>query len=316
MSEKNQSRSSEVKYNKTHLYNTNSPPKVSVEFKPRINDVRLNKIRTFSRKNSSKIMKFNCNNSSHFDVTSERKKKQFELQKAYNSTSVNINYSFKAGSKSKGVLYNKSSFKEFQALIDKQLNAIENSESVSVSEYIGILKQISQRDEFYGNILNRVIKGLSSIVTVSDLNEVSNENIKIYSLPSKISLSEQDVLDSSKELTRTKIKFDKNTLSVDYIEEQQKRLKNCTEQFHSSENELSRLKTVIKDLQQEITELKNKETKIDLLLTALKNRGYQIEQIYASDVLSLENKKEDGEGFLYVNENLTSLSSDVSEEFN
>lgn len=316
MSEKNQSKIAEAKYNKNHLYNTASPPKVSVDLKPRTNDVRINKIRTFSRKNSSKIMKFNCNNSSHFDVNSERRKKQFELQKVYNSTSVNINYSFKSANKAKAILDNRNSFKEFCALLERQLDILESSGYNALNEYLDILKQISQRDESYGNFLNRVIKGINSALRIKDLNEISNESIKIYSIPSKISLSEQELMGTDKELTETKNKLlNKNMLNTDYIQQRPKNLENFTEHVQASENEINRLKNTIKELQQQIEKHKTKEVKFESLLKAMKDRGYQVEQIYATDVLSLENKKEEAEGFLYLNENLISLSSDVSEDF-
>ena len=145
-----------------------SPPKLTADSKLKEVNTRLNSIRVISRKHSSKIMRINFNNPTQDGMASDRRKKQFELQKVYNSTSSNVlNSSYKARCKIKAIVNNTINFKEFHFSIDRELDILEKSENSTAEEYLKTLEKIISKDEQFSHLLLRVMKGLQ--LTIKNL---------------------------------------------------------------------------------------------------------------------------------------------------
>ena len=300
--------------NKIRCNLTVAPPKMPADSKLKESNTRLKSIQVISRKSSSKIMKFNCTQQVQGQMLSERRKKQFELQKIYSSTSSTmVNSNFKAGSKIRANLDNSINLKEFCFSIDRELDFLERSETAQAEEYLKILEKLTQKDEQFKHLLLKVIKGMEVAIKKLDskgksFEKTENKLSTVKSFNLRKNNSEDFVLLSKREINFS----EKDNVRRRQTEKNQKIYTRKEETF-----EKYNLEKTIQEQRQEIESLKQKESKFELLIKAMKDRGYPVEQVYATDVLHLKqntSKNEDCEGEIYINENPYSLSSDISQE--
>ncbi|OMJ83530.1 hypothetical protein SteCoe_15564 [Stentor coeruleus] len=165
----------------------------------------------------------------------------------------------------------------------KKLDILEkHSVSISLSEYFEVFDEIISKDCTFGDVLKRI---KNALIEMKSLITQSNEYIQSLELKivEKQSIINQMLIGKTENFIRTQSNFsvckipDFEDSVLDYSSEYQKESK-------IMKDEIENLNNKIKDMQKDAEAMKTKDKKYTSLISALRDRGYPIEEVYMKDV--------------------------------
>ena len=281
-----------------------------VEVKSQIYQSQVKRLKALPRKSSVKYIKFTSSNSistAARESYSENRRKVGDLLASQNSNPY-LQFNESLTKKKKQVNLKYSSINSFMAKLDKKLDLLQNSIDLkSLDLYLSALDNIIERDAVFGSILKKIRNGLKIIydkysevdeycksleIRLSEKQSIINQHLinkrNDVSLLNEIE-NERNYLDVKEKNTMEESKY----ISVPYQQwiEVNYRLDDVNEKARKLENEnleMGKDGDKVKSLELEIVILKEKESKFNILLQALTDRGYPIQEIYSTDVLNIE----------------------------
>jgi hypothetical protein len=298
----------------------------SNDYKIRVKDSNPRKIRVVPKKSSHRDLRFTSAMETYNkpkELISEKHKKRSEYKLLYNNLAESSqNGVEKLLDKEKYLKSKDSKISKFYEKIDKKLETIQKFSSSDVAnDYFEIFEEIIKRDVLFGGYLKKIKSGLKNWYDKNEglLEYCTSLEKKLeekQSLINKHFISNRNNISKSAEpqefihLNNT-ISFNIPTYKLVPLDEYNK------ENIENLKITINELEIINNKYLQKIEELENcqkiseeKETKYSLLLKALNDRGYPINEIYSKDVLfnhTLNPPKQ------LISEDLIFLSSDESQ---
>lgn len=165
---------------------------------------------------------------------------------------------------------------------NSKLDAIEKiSKTTSISKYLEIFDEVIKRDHIFGKILKRIKDAIFEWKTFCD-----QSHDYIHSLELKIS-EKQSIINQMIITKKHNIsKFCETPLTERSQETNDKLLYTLMpeKEWGLLKDEISKLNKKIKDMQEEVKTMNEKEKKYTKLISALRDRGYPVEEVYMKDV--------------------------------
>lgn len=300
---------SEISMDRQKYPNSKSPAfkNLPVEVKSQIYQSQVKRLKALPRKSSVKYIKFTSSNSISIaarDSYSDNRRKVGELLSSQNSNPY-LQFSETLTKKKKQINIKYSNINNFIHKLDKKLDLLQNSIDLkSIDSYLTVLDNVIERDLVFGNILKKIRNGLQIIFDKYCEVDDYCKNLEIK-LSEKQSIINQYMINKkndfglfSKIENEDEAKYSKvvENNEMNYVPREQlievnNMLNDAYEKVRKLEIENLKMNEEVDkmvSLEQEIVVLKEKESKFNLLLQALTDRGYPIQEIYSKDVLNLE----------------------------
>ncbi|OMJ78518.1 hypothetical protein SteCoe_21621 [Stentor coeruleus] len=164
-----------------------------------------------------------------------------------------------------------------------KLNVLEKSSvSLSLYKYFEIFDEIISKDYVFGNVLKRIKNALMEMKTIIDQSNeyIQSLELKIAEKQSTITqmlIGKADDFSKTQNNTSTyKISDFEDPVLDHYLED--------PEESKVMKDEIEKLNNQIKDMQKDAEVMIEKEKKYASLISALRDRGYPIEEVYIKDV--------------------------------
>lgn len=167
--------------------------------------------------------------------------------------------------------------------LHNKLDALEkDSVSISLSKYLEIFDEVISKDYVFSDVLKRIKNALMEMKALIDQSHEYIQSLELK-ISEKQSTINQMLIDKADDYAKTqnyssayKIS-DFENMVFDYCIEDQKESKIMKDEIESLNNK-------IKDMQKDAETMIEKEKKYTSLISALRDRGYPIEEVYIKDV--------------------------------
>ena len=315
------------------------------ENKSNLYQSQVKRLKGLPKKSSVKCIQITSSNSINIaarESTSENRRKLGELL-AHQHSNPYIQFNESLTNKRKQINLKDSNINSIIMKLDKKLESIQRSADIkSFEPYFEVFDNVIERDIMFGNILKKIRNGLKAVLEKyiefdEKFKDLENKLSEKHPLMDKFLIKKRNDISLHNEIENElwtedlekKHQIEENKyISIPFyqwseihskINEASEKIRRLEIENQEAKNEIEK----IKEAEKTLLAYQDKETKFNLLLQALSDRGYPIQEIYSNDVLNLQTHlsntnqsnyltlKNDPHHFLSSDSSLASLPSNM-----
>ena len=279
------------------------------EVKSNLHQSQVKRLKGLPKKSSVKCIQIISSNSINIaarESTSENRRKLGDLLAPQNFNPY-IQFSESLTNKKRYINLKDSNINSFMIKLDKKLESIQRSADInSIEPYFEAFDHVIERDAMFGNLLKKIRNGLKMVlekyleideycktleIKLSEKQSLINQFLitKLNDISLRNEIENEVLIEDDKKHQIEEQRY----ISVPYYQwnEINFKLNESLEIIKKLEIENQRVNNEIgkmKEAEKMLVVYKDKELKFNLLLQALSDRGYPIQEIYSNDVLNLQ----------------------------